>query len=186
MEKVTVLMSNPSSTIELLHVATLGKSVGLRGFMKLHVHSDFLEQFVDKATFFLDNDQTITIEIIKNSLVKLVGVKSLEDAKQFTNKKLYVTKKKTRESCKLNDNQFFYFDIIGSMVIENNQHLGKIENIERIGDIDYLIIKTDKELVHDNFAKSFLIPYIEKFISSVDIKNQTIEVYGGFEILEAS
>lgn len=179
-------MSNQSHNKQLLHVATLGKSIGLRGYMKLHIHSDFLEQFANQKSFYIDEKSSITFDIIKDSLVKLVGVSTPEGAKCFTNKKLYVTKEQTRESCKLKENQFFYFDIIGFTITQQAKKLGIIDDIERIGSVDYLIIKTNQELVTAKFSKSFLIPYIKKFIIKVDVKYRTIEVHGGFEILEAS
>lgn len=179
-------MSNQLKSNELLHIATLGKSVGLKGFMKLHVISDFPELFHVGKSFLLDNNQNVTIEAVDKNLVKLQGVNSPEAAKSFVNKRLLMSYQHTRENCLLKQNQYFYFDIIGLHVVENNQHLGIVSTIDRIADIDYLLIKTDASFVTKKLPKSFLIPYQDKFIVHVDINNETILVSGGLDILEAS
>jgi 16S rRNA processing protein RimM len=177
-------MSNPSDS--LLYVATLGKSVGLRGQMKLHIQSDFPEQIVSGAQFFLDKNRQVTIESFDGRLVKLQDINTPEDAKRFTNKKLYTTVAQTKEHCSLQQGEYFYFDLIGLNVVEGSCKLGTIEDIERIGAIDYLIINTDEALRAQKFSKSFLIPYQEHFIEKVDIADGTIHTVGALEILKAS
>jgi len=113
-------MSNQLRSNELLHIATLGKSVGLKGFMKLHVISDFPELFDTGKSFMLSDNQNITIEAIDKNLVKLQGVNSLQETKRFINKKLFMSYEQTREHCLLQKDQYFYFDIIGSRILENN------------------------------------------------------------------
>ncbi len=179
-------MSNQLSNNEFLHIATLGKSVGLKGFMKLHVVSDFPELFDAGRSFMLSNNQNITIEAIDKNLVKIQGVNSLQETKRFINKKLFMSYQQTRENCLLQENQYFYFDIIGSRILENNQQLGIVATIERIAEIDYLLIQTDANLIAQKLPKSFLIPYQDKYILHVDTINKTILVSGGLDILAAS
>lgn len=179
-------MSNQLNRNELLHVATLGKSVGLKGFMKLHVVSDFPEIFVSGKSFMLNSGQSVSIEAVDKNLVKLCGIDSPEACKPFINKKLFMTHKQTREDCLLRHNQYFYFDIIGLKIVEDDQQLGIVSSIERITDIDYLLIKTDSKLVAKKLPKSFLMPYHDRFILHVDINKQIILVSGGLDILEAS
>ena len=179
-------MSNQLDQKQMLAVATLGKSVGLRGYMKLHLQSDFPQQFQNGKTFFINGDHTVTIEHIKDSLVKFVGIDTPEDAKRLTNKQLYTTHEETRENCELKENEYFYFDLIGSAVIENSKHLGIIKDIDRLGSVDYLMVETDTDLVQDKLPKSFLIPYQPPFIVDVDIKAHVVQVNGGLDILKAS
>lgn len=180
-------MSN-QSTNKLLQIATLGKAVGLRGEMKLHIKSDFPEQFVSGATFFINPKQSVTIESVNfdRGLVKLEGVNTPEDAKRLTNKHLHTTYEQTRESCNLDEGQFFWFDIVGCEVIEDGKTLGVVKEIERIGIVDYLSVKTADEFVEKSLPKSFLVPYHEPFVVQTDIDKKHIEVAGGIDILEAS
>ena len=180
-------MSKPSKK-DLLHIATLGKSVGLRGDMKLHIKTDFPEQFKKNATFYITPDKQVAIESVnfQRGTVKLQGCNTPEEAKKFTNAKLHTTIDRTREECKLEEGQYYWFDIEGCDVYEDGRLLGKVVEIERILDTDYLKIKTQEELVAQNLPKSFLLPYDDRCILSVDTKAKKIEATGAYDILEAS
>ncbi len=179
-------MSNPSDN--LLHVATLGKTVGLKGDMKLHIKSDFPEQFFNGAEFLDKDRRELVIESYNENrgTVKLKGINSPEDAKRFINAKLYTTYEATRENCALEEGEFFWFDIMECSVIENGMVLGVVKEIERIGALDYLSIKTDAALVSQGESGRFLIPYQPPFIVATDIERKTIEVSGGLDLLQAS
>jgi 16S rRNA processing protein RimM len=180
-------MSNPRKK-ELLHVATLGRTVGLKGDMKLHDKSDFPEQFVAGAEFFVDANRTVRLGYVnmERGIVRLEGCDTPEEAKRYTNAKLYTTYEATREQCELEEGQYFWFDIIGCEVVEDGRELGTVKEIERIGAVDYLAVKTDALLVAQGESKSFLIPYQPPFVVSTDIGAKTIEVQGGLDLLQAS
>ena len=69
--------------------------------------------------------------------------------------------------CKLDSDEFFWFDIVGLDIIDNGVLLGVVEDIERIGHIDYLIVRTNMNKF--NKPKSFMIPYIDRYITNVDL-----------------
>jgi len=106
---------------------------GLKGDMKLHIKTDFPEQFKKNATFYITPDKQITVESVNlnRGTVKLQGCNTPEEAKKFTNAKLYTTIEQTRKECKLEDGQYFWFDIEGCEVYEDNRLLGKVVEIER-------------------------------------------------------
>jgi len=172
----------------LIYIATIGKTVGIKGDMKLHIQSDFPEQFVSGASFFINRKDMITLTDVnhKRGLVKINGISNPEDAKRFTNTKLYSTYEKTRKECHLEEGEFFWFDIIGCEVYENEVLLGVVSEMERISVSNYLSIKTDEKLIKNGLSKSFLLPYHEPFVISTDIDEKIINVSGGLDILEAS
>ena len=180
-------MSKPSKK-ELLHIATLGKSVGLKGDMKLHIKTDFPEQFKQNATFYISPEKTVTIGDVnfQRGTVRLQGCSTPEEAKRFTNAKLYTTIEQTRKECTLEEGQYFWFDIEGCDVYEEALLLGKVVEIERILDTDYLKIQTDSALVEKKLPKSFLLPYNDNFIVDVDVEGKKISATGAYDILEAS
>lgn len=173
-----------------IYVAKLGKAVGLKGQLRLFIDSDFPQQFKKGAVFTTNKKLQLTIEDYQASreLVKFKGYDDVDSAKKLTNQELYVSEDDTKENCSLEDNQFFWFDIIGCEIIEDNKKLGKVKDIHRYPLDDYLEITTDLELVNSsNLPKSFLIPYnMEKYILKVDIESKTIETKDCFEILENS
>jgi len=173
---------------QLLHIATIGKTVGIHGDMKFHVKCDFPEQFVDGATFFTNLKKEITLQDVNldRGLVKVKGIHTIEDAKKFTNAKLFTTREETRKNCPLQEGEYFWFDIDDCEVYEDGKLLGVVNEVERIAITNYLNVKTDDKLVEQGNAKIFLIPFQEPFKVSVDIEKKIITVSGGLDILEAS
>lgn len=173
---------------DLLHIATIGKTVGIKGDMKLHLNTDFPEQFKNGASFFINTHDRLTLREVNldRGLIKIDGIFTPEDAKKFTNKKLYATMDETRENCKLADGEYFWFDLIGCKVIEDNVVLGEVVDIDRINVFNYLKIQTDDSLIKDGKAKTFLFPHNPPFVLDTDIESKIITTDGVMDILEAS
>jgi 16S rRNA processing protein RimM len=182
-------------------IAKLGKSHGVRGWQKIHILSDFPEQFKPGATFS-SNREPLTIEKIdlKKGLVKIKGIDTPEDAKKITNRMLFTTEEETRENIKLKEGEYFWFDIEGCDVYENAQlkkegdgfelvksesplKLGKVREIER-ADVDYLLIDTDEKLVKAGYPKRFMIDF-KRHVKDVDVENKKITADGAVDILES-
>ncbi len=175
-----------SSEEELLQVATIGRVVGLRGELKLHIQSDFIDQFKRGVEFTLDDGELIEIESYNSgrSLVKFLNYNSRESALRLVNLKLFTTVKETRERCKLKDSEYYWFDIIGSRVLEGELSLGIVLDIDRISLVDYLVVETDDGLLKKGFSKSFYIPYIDRYIESFNLEKREIKTKDAFSLLE--
>jgi len=173
---------------QLLHIATIGKTVGIKGDMKFHIKTDFPEQFFDGASFFTNLKKNITLNDVNldRGIIKIEGIHTIEDAKKYTNVKLFTTREETRKNCHLDDNEYFWFDLEDCEVYEDGKLLGVVNEVERIAISNYLNVKTSDELVKIGSAKSFLIPFQEPFRQSVDIEKKIITVSGAMDILEAS
>jgi 16S rRNA processing protein RimM len=174
--------------MDKIYIAKLGKTVGLKGQQKLHIDSDFPEQFKKNTIVTTDKNQKLTIETFNNTsgVVKFIGIDTIEDAKKLTNRQLFVTKDDTRDMCKLGKKEFFWFDMIGCEIVEDDQIVGKVTDIQRMPLSDYLYIETSKDLVDQGLATSFLLPYEDNYILGVDIKNRVIDTKNGKDILKAS
>jgi 16S rRNA processing protein RimM len=165
-------------------IAKLGKSYGVKGWQKFFNLSDFPEQFTPGATFATDKgDMTIEKIDLKRGLVKIKGINTPEDAKKITNIQFYTTEEKTRENIELEDGEYFWFDIIGSKVYEDDELLGKVKSIER-ADVDYLLIFTDDTLVKKGYPKRFMIDF-KRHVKDVDVKAKKIIANGAKELLES-
>jgi 16S rRNA processing protein RimM len=172
----------------LLHIATIGKTVGIGGDMKLHIKCDFPEQFVKGSTFAINKKDKITLSEVNldRLLVQINGITNLEDAKKFTNAKLFTTLDETRKNCKLEKGEYFFFDLEDCDVYEDGKLLGRVRELERLAITNYLSIVTDESLVKNGLSKNFLVPFIEPFKVSVDIDKKIITLSGALDILEAS
>lgn len=172
-----------------IYVAKLGKAVGLKGHLKLHIDSDFPNQFKNGATFTTNRNITLIVQEYNSSreLIKFDGYDDVDISKKLTNQELYSTVDETKGNCKLQKNEYFWFDIMGSSIIEEGKTLGVVKDIHRYPITDYLEIATDKELEKEGLPSVFLIPYtMENYILEVDIKNKTITTTNCYEILENS
>jgi len=173
--------------MEQFFIAQIGKTVGLWGDLKFHLHTDFPEQFKVGQTYKSDRGdlEILTINPARG-IIKFRGYETLDSAKKLTNAKLYADKEQTIKNCELTEGEHFWFEVIGSSVIQGDELLGKVAEIQRLPDIDYLLVETDKQLVDAGFASSFLIPYIPRYILSMDESSKQILTQDTKDILEAS
>lgn len=176
-------MSKKSPPIE---VAQIGRQVGLRGELKLHVHSDFPEQFAEGKVF--TTQKNLKLEILsyneKRGLVLFKNYEGRDIAASLVNSYLLTTMEETLESCDLDDDEFYWFDIIDCVVKEDDVVIGKVIEIERIGITDYMVIDTDDALVKKEMSKTFYLPYIDRYVIDANKDEKIVHVKDGLELLE--
>ncbi len=175
-------MSNDDSLI-----AQIGRTIGLWGDLKFHLHTDFPEQFKVGNTYKSNRgDLTIADINFTRGTIRFTGYESIDSAKKLTNTKLFANEEQTKENCELGEGQHFWFDVIGCIVKQNDEILGRVEDIQRMADTDYLAVKTDEHLVEAGLTKNFLLPYIERYIIKVDTEEKIVYTKDAKDILEAS
>ena len=175
-------MSNDTSLI-----AQIGRTIGLWGDLKFHLHTDFPEQFkIGKTYKSSRGDLTIADINFTRGIVKFRGYESVDTAKKLINVKIFANEEQTRKNCDLKEGQYFWFDIIGCSVKDDEEILGEVTDIQRMADTDYLVIKTEKRLVDEGYTKSFLLPYIEHYVLNADIAEKILYTQDAKGILEAS
>jgi 16S rRNA processing protein RimM len=168
-------------------IAQLGKTHGLHGDLKLHIHTDFPEQFKAGYTFQSSSGLLEIHEVnLKRGIISFKGYSGVDYAKKLTNTKIYASLEETRERCALKENEHFWFELEGCEVVEDGLLLGRVAEMQRLADVDYMFIETSQDLVEKGFSKTFLIPNIELYVLKKDIESKTIFTKDAKEILEAS
>ncbi len=168
-------------------IAQIGRTIGLFGDLKFHLHTDFPEQFKVGNTYKSNRgDLTIADINFTRGIVKFRGYESIDSAKKLTNTKLFSNEAQTKENCDLKEGQHFWFDVIGCVVKQDDEVLGLVEDIQRMGDTDYLVVKTENSLVEAGLSKNFLLPYIERYVIKVDTEEKIVYTKDAKDILEAS
>ncbi|MFK5975376.1 MAG: ribosome maturation factor RimM [Sulfurovum sp.] len=168
-------------------IAQIGKTIGLWGDLKLHIHTDFPEQFQVGNSYSTNRGELVIKEInLTRGMVSFVGYDGIDFAKKLTNTKIFTNEAKTKESCELKEGQHFWFDIVGSMVMQDDMTLGSVLEVQRLGETDYLYIQTDSVLVADGLPKTFLVPYIDRYVINADTEAKVILTKDAKDILEAS
>jgi len=71
-------------------------------------------------------------------------------------------------------------------IVEDGEVLGSIAEIQRLADVNYMFINTDKKLIDSGFAKTFLVPYIKRYVLDTDTTKRVVSTKDAKEILEAS
>jgi 16S rRNA processing protein RimM len=168
-------------------IAQVGRTVGLGGDLKFHLHTDFPQQF--KAGVTLQSSRgplTIAAYNPKRGIIRFVGYDNPERARSLTNTKIYSDEAQTRELCPLKEGEHFWFEILGSEVVEEGETLGRVRDIQRMLDVDYLHIETDERLKEAGFPASFLLPYIPRYILSFDPEEKRLHTRDAKDVLEAS
>lgn len=161
---------------ELLQVAHLGKTVGLKGGLKLYNLSDFPTQFKKGAKFLLENGEVLEISSFnrENSVVFFKNYTDLDLAKVLINRTIFQTREATKSGIKLKKGEFFYFDILGLEICENGEVLGIVDDILEISFGYLLQVQTSESLIKSGFAMNFFIPYIDKYVIEISILDHKI------------
>ena len=168
-------------------IAQIGRTIGLWGDLKFHIHTDFPEQFKVGKTYKTNRgDLTIAEMNMKRGIIRFQGYESIDAAKKLTNVKIFADIVQTKENCDLDEGQHFWFDIIGCTVEDEGIIIGSIEDIQRMGDTDYLVIKTDESFVKEGLSKTFLLPYIDRYVVKADVEAKLVYTKDAKDILESS
>jgi 16S rRNA processing protein RimM len=168
-------------------IAQIGRTIGLWGDLKFHLHTDFPEQFKVGQTYKSDRGNLTIADInFTRGTIRFTGYESIDSAKKLTNTKLYANEAQTKENCELAEGQHFWFDVIGCVVKQDDEVLGVVDDIQRMADTDYLAVNTEASLIEAGLSKQFLLPYIERYIIKIDTEEKIVYTKDAKDILEAS
>lgn len=172
-----------------IYVAKLGRTVGLKGHLKLFIESDFPEQFKKGVSFTTNKNETLTISEcnVEKNIIRFENFEDINLAKRLTNTLLFTSYEQTKELCNLLENEHFWFDLVGCEIVEDGLVLGSVKEIYRYPISDYFEIETSSILVEQkDLPKTFLLPHLKDYILNVNIEEKRIEVKDAFAILENS
>ena len=147
------IYSNNQAKQKNIVVAKFGKTIGLKG--KLLVHSYFSKQsdILNFEKFTVNEKEDIKIYLEKkdkNIHAKIVNIETVEEAKSFTGKLIFLDKKYLP---KLKPNQFYFSELEQMKVLINRKKVGYVKHVYSHGAGEYLEIKCSNSelLVPFNF-----------------------------------
>lgn len=156
-------------------VGKIGATYGIMGWLKIQTFTEFGENILEYAPWYLsgsDNQdfEEITIEDGKphgNAFIaKFPNINTPEEARLFTGKTINIKRSQLPE---LSKDEYYWSDLVGLTV--KNQHgevLGTVSYLIETGANDVLVIKGDKE---------HAIPYLPgSVVLSVDLTKKEIIV----------
>ena len=170
---------------ELVAVAKLLKTRGLRGELVAAILTDFPERFENLEKVFAvgENGKTIELEIEKfwfqkeRIILKFKDFDSIEAAETLRNFEICVPES---EAVELEEEEFFDWELQECFVetIEGRK-IGKVREIMRTGGAEILVVEDAEDA-----KKDYLIPFAEAICTEVDIENRLIKIDAPEGLLE--
>ncbi|QGH34514.1 ribosome maturation factor RimM [Gracilibacillus salitolerans] len=158
-----------------LKVGKIVNTHGIKGEVKVVRITDFEERFEMGSTLWIKEKEDaalkpVTIDghrIHKNfDLLHFEGYNNISDVEHFKESLLVIN---TDQLTELEDNEFYYHEVIGCEVeTTTGELIGKVKEILSPGANDVWVVKQK--------GKEYLIPYIEDVVKEVDIENQKIKI----------
>lgn len=159
-----------------LKVGKIVNTHSLKGEVKVISSTDFEEERFKKGSKLLitRGNQLIREAVVQSYrnhknflLVKFEGIDSVEEAEKLKNLQIKIDSDEVGE---LEENEFYFHQIIGCEVFdENDKNLGEIIDILTPGANDVWVIKGEH-------GKEILIPYIEDVVKQIDITNKKVNI----------
>lgn len=158
-----------------LRVGVISATHGIRGEVKVYPTTDDLNRFKYLKQVFLDTGKEyleLEVEGVKFfkqlAILKFKGIDNINDIEKYKGKDLLVTRE---NAVKLEADEYFIYDIIGSKVItEEEVELGELLEVISTGANDVYVVKTKE-------GKEVLLPSIKECILDVDVDNKIIRVH---------
>lgn len=159
-----------------LKVGKIVNTHSLKGEVKVISSTDFEEERFKKGSkLLITRGNQLIREVVVQSyrnhknflLVKFEGIDSVEEAEKLKNLQIKINSDEVGE---LEENEFYFHQIIGCEVFdENDKNLGKIIDILTPGANDVWVIKGEN-------GKEILIPYIEDVVKKIDITSKKVNI----------
>ena len=144
-------MSDPKKIL----IAKIQAHHGLGGWLKVYSYSESKQKLSSYAYFFVLKDDKYTSLEVENFIIdktvkfKFKNFNSREDTEEYINQNLYI---ENSQLDTLNNNEFYWNDLIGlDVYLNNSSKVGIVSNIIETGSNDVLVV---------NGKKEYLIPYI--------------------------
>ena len=159
-----------------LKVGKIVNTHSLKGEVKVISSTDFEEERFKKGSkLLITRGNQLIREVVVQSyrnhknflLVKFEGIDSVEEAEKLKNLQIKID---SDEVVELEENEFYFHQIIGCEVFdENDKNLGEIIDILTPGANDVWVIKGEN-------GKEILIPYIEDVVKKIDITSKKVNI----------
>lgn len=162
----------------LLSVGKIVNTHGIRGELKIISNTDFPEvRFAPKSRLMLVHPETgeqieVTVASARPNkgmfIVRLAGFDNINEVEKYKGFDIKVSKD---ESVELPDNEYYFYEIIGCRVIdEEGTELGVIEEILRPGANDVWVVQMPTR-------KQLLLPVIDEVVLDVDVQAKVVKVH---------
>jgi 16S rRNA processing protein RimM len=159
---------------ELVAIARIARSHGLRGEVSADVLTDFPDRFdgLENVVAVLPGESRRELRIERfrfqneRILLKFFGIDSIEDTDVLKNAEICVTE---NEAVDLEEDEFFDWELSGCFVeTVEGQAVGLVKELMRTGGTEVLVVQ--------GAEKEYLIPFAESICTEVDVESKRIVI----------
>ncbi|MBF0780299.1 MULTISPECIES: ribosome maturation factor RimM [unclassified Granulicatella] len=161
--------------MSVYHVGKIVNTQGLKGEVRVISVTDFAAERYKKGQLLsiVNQNEKIGDVVVKShrkhknfDLLTFENHQSINDVEQYKGMHLVVDESFLHE---LEDDEFYYHEIIGLDVFCRDEKIGNIKEILELGSNDVWVVQRKQK-------KDALIPYINDVVLSVDVANHRVEI----------
>ena len=158
-----------------LELGQIVNTRGLKGEVRVNSFTDDNTKFEKLPKIFIKQNNSIIehkvqkIGFAKNQvIIKFEDINSIEEAEKYRNAYIVADRDDLGE---LPEGVYYIADLIGLEVYtENNEYLGKVDDIYNTGSNDIYVVK-------DEMGKQILLPATLEVLKKIDLENEKIIVH---------
>ena len=167
---------------DLVAIAKIAKTRGLRGELVADVLTDFPERFNDLENIYAvgENGERTELKLEKfwyqngRIILKFVDFNTIEAAETLRGREICIPES---EAVELDKDEFFDWQLEDCAVeTVEGEEIGRVTKVMRTGGTEILVVK--------NGEKEYLIPFAEAICPEVDVENKLIKVDAPEGLLE--
>ena len=151
-------------------VGIISKPIGIKGQVKVISYTESPDSLFKYKNLFLQSNKKIQFsnyKLIENNTFTayINGINNRNTSENYRLQKIYID---SEELPKLNNNEYYYDDLVNSKVFDNNNNLlGSVKSVLNYGAGDFLeiILLNNKEAT---------VPFNKYSILNVDLEKSTI------------
>lgn len=169
---------------DFISIGKITSTFGLKGLLKVASSGDILSSLKLNSSIYLSNQKDATpyklLSIRKDKsqyILSLEGYSSVEDSEKLIGQIIYYPKKDSEQL--LEKDEYYVHQLIGLNPYSGQEVLTDFTLREVIENPAHPI------LLFSNQDIEILIPYINKFVGKVDLKNSKIEILNWQDWLDA-
>ncbi len=160
--------------MEYIKIGKILNTRGIKGELKIRPLTDFqTDRYqVGKTIYIFFNNEYLKFEVKRyksHNKMDLLILKDNEDInliEKYKGSEIFVS---ADSETTLYEDEYHLSEIIGLEVYQNDILIGHISDVKSYPQYDYLEIKTLKEVKK-------LIPFLDKFVTSVDLETERIDL----------
>jgi len=157
-----------------LHIGTVVGVHGINGYLKVVSFAENSEPFTRGGQVYVETgeggQESYTIRDCrphkKLLRVSFEAIETREAAQGLMGAELFINRSELPE---LEDDTWYWHDLIGLAVYENDTYIGRVDHIFATGANDVLVVKNEDEAER-------LVPVIESIVRQIDLEKKTIQV----------